>query len=525
MAVFLGLALAVVGVGTHLTGSAQREASSAVVAGNLPINKGATDANDITANNSPTLVRNPKNAAGLAVVNRVDSPAFSCALHTSGDGGATWRRRPLPFPAGEEDPPRCYAPDAAFGADGTLHVTFVTLKGLGNVPNAVWIVSSPMGTGPFTDPVRIAGPLAFQVRLVVDPAAPGRLHVTWLQADDVALYAFPTTGNPIVMAGSDDGGATWGQPVKVSSPRRERVVAPVPVIGDGVLFVTYLDLRDDRLDYAGAHQGDGGDPYDGNWSLVVARSTDGNRWEETLVDDRVKPMERFVVFLPPAPSVAFDPARRRLHVAFQDARSGDADVHLWSSGDGGRTFTGPRRVNDDSGRATAQYLAKLAVAPGGRLDVLYFDRRADAADRHNEVSLQSSTDGGRSFGARLRVSDVAFDSRIGYGQERGLPDQGNRLGLVSTDERALAVWTDTRSADPRIGEQDLARAVVAFTPASSLRGRLHGLGAALTVAGAVVALVALVALASRRRPGRSSPEVADVGEPVAPGARRPDESW
>jgi hypothetical protein len=79
------------------------------------------------------------------VVNRVDSPRFSCALHLSADAGATWRARAIPFPAGEEAPPWCFAPGAAFGADGTLYVSFVTLRGTGNVPNAVWITSSVDG--------------------------------------------------------------------------------------------------------------------------------------------------------------------------------------------------------------------------------------------------------------------------------------------------------------------------------------------------------------------------------------------
>ena len=33
----------------------------------------------------------------------------------------------------------------------------------------------------------------------------------------------------------------------------------------------------------------------------------------------------------------------------------------------------------------------------------------------NEVSLQSSFDQGTTFGPRLKISDAAFDSRIGFG--------------------------------------------------------------------------------------------------------------
>ena len=62
---------------------------------------------------------------------------------------------------------------------------------------------------------------------------------------------------------------------------------------------------------------------------------------------------------------------------------------------------GPTRVNDTKRRdGTAQYLPKLAVAPDGRLDVLYYDRRADPENLRNQVSLQSSFDHGESFTPR-----------------------------------------------------------------------------------------------------------------------------
>ncbi|MGQ0522024.1 MAG: hypothetical protein ACT4PX_12880, partial [Actinomycetota bacterium] len=44
-----------------------------------PVNSGAADPADLTAHNSPTLVRNPRAASNLVVVNRVDTPLFSCA--------------------------------------------------------------------------------------------------------------------------------------------------------------------------------------------------------------------------------------------------------------------------------------------------------------------------------------------------------------------------------------------------------------------------------------------------------------
>jgi len=511
----VGAALVLVGVGAMLVAvGVPSPARVRVVGGNLPVNTGATDPRDISAHNSPTLVRNPVDGTNLAVANRIDSPAFSCALHVSRDGGGSWAQTPLPVPAGEE--PKCYSPDAAFGADGTLYVSFVTLQGRGNTPHAVWLATSGDGGRTLGTPVKITplAPLAFQVRLVADPVVPKRLYVTWLQATETATLAFPRTGFPIQFARSDDGGASWLGPKQVSEPARERVVAPSLAAGPrGELYVAYLDLGDDRLDYEGAHQGRGGPAYPGPWHLVVARSTDrGATWAETVAQERLVPTERFVVFLPPFPALAIDARDGHVYAAFSDGAEGDADVLVWSSHDGGSSFGAPRRVNDTRrGDGTSQYLPRLAVAPNGRLDVVYYDRRGDPRNLLNEVSLQSSFDGGATFEPRANLSDRAFDSGIGFGSDRELADLGNRLGLLSTNGRAYGVWTDTRAGTRASSKQDLVRALAEVTPPRRLPRAadlaLRAGGTAAAVAG--LALLVSHVLGRRRQSGAGPASAAE----------------
>ena len=504
-ALVMGLALLAMGAGMGVSASSLARGGAATVGPNLPIDAQATSQRDLTANNSPSVVRNPTDAANLAVANRIDSPGFSCALHVSTDGGASWTATTVPFPAGEELPARCYAPDVAFGTDGTLYLSFATLIGVGNTPHAVWLSASHDRGATLSTPRRVVGPLAFGVRLAADPLRAGRLYLSWLQADRVGLYEFPDTGNPVVVSRSDDGGATWSAPVPASSPSRLRVVAPSTVVGPGgVVYLLYLDLGADRLDYEGAHQGRGGPPYAGTWSLVLARSADAGRtWAETVVDAAVVPTERFIVFLPPSPSLAVDRRTGRVYVAFEDGRLGDADVWLWSSPAGGASFGPPKRVNDTRPHdGTSQYLPRLAVAPGGRLDVVYYDRRADRADVDNQVSFQSSGDGGATFTRSLRLSDRPSSSLVGFGSERGLADLGSRLALLSTDRGALAVWTDTRAGTPSSEKQDLARQLVAFSTPSRWRGPLRDGGLLVAAAGLALGGVTL-ARAARSRPGGS----------------------
>ncbi|MGI8426885.1 MAG: hypothetical protein ACR2FO_06600 [Actinomycetota bacterium] len=505
----LGVAMATLGAGAFLIGSSLEAGSATPVGDNVPINEGALLKTDINAHNSPAAVRNPVKPGNLVVVNRIDTPRFSCGMHISTDGGGKWKDQEIPFPVGEEDPPRCFAPDAAFSSDGTLYVSFVTLIGPGNRPNALWLVSSTDGGTTLSTPARVlpsAPPFLFQSELTADPKIANRLYLSYLKADDTSNLAFPNTGNPIEFLRSDDGGATWIGPISVSPPSRQRVITPSTVVGPGgEVYMLYLDLGEDKLDYNGGHEGQGGLPYDGKWSLVLARSKDGGEnWQESVVDDQIVPIERFIIFFPSAPSLAVDQTTGRIYVAFHDGRLGSADVLLWTSTNGGKSFSKGQSLNDNPVKdGTAQYLPKIAVAPNGRVDVVYYDRQADPKNIKNEVSLQSSVNGDTPFGPRIRLTDPgkSFSSEIGFGSERKMPDLGSRLGLVSTDTSTLAVWTDTRGGTEASNKQDLGRAVVAFSKESPARDPLRIGGPILIIVGLVILM--MWAAGGRRKADRA----------------------
>ncbi|HEV2784974.1 MAG TPA: sialidase family protein [Solirubrobacteraceae bacterium] len=464
----------------------------------VPVNESARDQGDISANNSPTLAQNPERRANLVVVNRVDTPAYTCGFHVSHDGGSQWSSRSIPIPRGEQ--PKCFAPDAAFAADGTLYISYVTLAGRTNAPNALWLTRSTDGGRTLSAPRRVSGPLSFQVRITTDPRRPERLYLTWLQPEDIGLALFTGSDNQIVVARSDDGGRSFRPRVRASDQSRRRVLAPSPAVGlDGELYVLYLDVQDDRLDYEGGHGSRGGAPYQGHFSLVLGRSTDaGATWQESLVDDTIVPTRRFIAFLPPTPSLAVDPRSGRIFVAFEDGREPPSDVRLWSLEPGAEEWDGPSRVNDTPSKdGSTQYLPKLAVAPDGRLDIAYYDRRDDPRDRLNDVSLQSSADNGETFTSRVRLTDESFDSRVGTGSDVGLPDIGSRLGMVSQSSAASVVWTDTRAGTEASNKQDIAfaQAPVESSEPSSARDTLRWGGIALLLVAA-----GLLAVQARRRP-------------------------
>lgn len=418
-------AIAVLAVG--LLGRGDITVSPPVLVGDIGV---------VTANNSPMVVRNPQNPDNLVVANRVDRPGFSAAISATTDGGRTWTSTTPPLP---DDLDRPFAPSVAFGPDGILYVTYVNLVGRGNTPQRLWLARSNNGGRSFSDPVRITGEHPFQSQLVVDPRS-GDLHVTWLQAEQLALLAFP--GRPVVVsARSQDGGQTWSAPVQVSDPSRERVGAAVPVLtGAGELVVVYKDFKGDRRDFENLE----GPAWDEPFALVATRSSDGGQSfsDGVELDAGLVPLRRFLPFLPAFPGVATS-GDHGVHVVWADGRNGDLDVFLRTSSDAGRSWTEPVRVNDNPlGDGTAQYLPAVDVAGNGRTDVVYLDRRGDPTNVEMRASLAISRSGTSGF-RTLVLSPETFDSRIGPSAAPHLePDFGSRLGLDSRDDGVLTAWTD-----------------------------------------------------------------------------------
>ncbi len=406
----------------------------------------------IDANNSPVVARNPSRDRNLVVVQRVDRPDYSAVLESSADNGSTWRSLALPLPPGYDRP---FAPDAAFGPDGTLYVLYVNLEGAGNTPANLWLATSSDGGRSLSGPSRVTGKLAFQPRLAIGPN--GVVHATWLQAADVGLFRLGRP-SPIVASHSDDGGHTFSPPSTISDAQRERVGAASPVIDSaGRLVILYEDFKGDRRDFEDLD----GPPADQPFALVLTQSTDGGQTFSpgVEVERDVVASRRFVAFLPSFPSLAAGPGGV-LYVSWADGRNGDDDVFLRRSTDVGRTWSAPMRVNDNRMRdGTSQYLPRVAVAGDGRVDIVFLDRRRDRANTKTDAYLASSGDDGRSF-ANLRLSSKSFDSRIGPGTPHGDPDFGTQLGIDSHGSETFAVWTDTRVGTRDSGRQDIAGSCV-----------------------------------------------------------------
>ncbi|MDP9403190.1 MAG: glycoside hydrolase, partial [Actinomycetota bacterium] len=474
------------------------------VADDVPVTP--VDLVQVRANNSPALAVDPTEPRFVVLANRLDLPVFGCSLHLSGDGGRGWVAvDPVPtLPRGAE---RCYGPEVAFDAKGTLYFLFVGLAGAGNTPVGVYLTTSTNRGRSFSPPQRLLGADKFGVRMAIDPTLGrrGRIHLVWIDAGArPALGGFAPVANPIVAAHSDDGGRTFSAPVAVSDPDRARVVAPALAVGpDHDVHVAYYDLGADAVDYQGLE----GPTWEGTWSLVTAHSSDaGGRFSPgVVVDDAVVPPERvMLVFTMPPPALAAGPGGR-VYAAWYDARNGDWDVFLRRSGDGGRSWEAAVRLNDDAlGNRRHQYLPRLGVAPGGRVDAVFYDRRDDPENLANHLSYTFSADGGATFSSNMRLSDLASSSRTGprypIPSAAGLIEFGSRLALVSGDDEAMAAWTDTRNSRPGQQQDVFATSVVFRERPAVTEGRSGGGGNGAAVVALVggLGLLVLAGVAARR---------------------------
>jgi len=455
------------------------------------------------ANNSPQPVADPDEPDFVVAASRLDAPDFSCALQVSSDGGRGWITvNPVPeLPKGAE---KCYAPEVAFDGDGVLHYLFVGLGGRGNEARGAFLTSSTDRGQHFTKPRRVLGPFNFGVRMAIDrdKGSRGRIHLAWLHSsDDPPLGGFGPPPNPIMTAYSDDGGRTFSKPLQVSDPARKFVVAPALAVGpDDAVHVGYYDLQKDAIDYYGV----AGPAWDGNWSLVVSSSFDGGRRfsRGVTVDDRIRPSRRvMLIFTMPPASIAA--GSERVCAAWTDARRGDDDALARCSGSEGRRWGDLRRLNDDRvGNGRSQYLPRLSISPGGRIDALFLDRRRDPNNNFYDAYYTYSTDAGDTFARNVRLTRYGSDSRIG--QQYAVPSAkgqfefGSRLGLLSRGSSVVAMWPDTHNSSPLTRQQDIFATRVTALPEPG------GSGTRAVVIGLLLVAVAVAGFAAWWRTKRRS---------------------
>lgn len=189
------------------------------------------------------------------------------------------------------------------------------------------------------------------------------------------------------------------------------------------------------------------------------------------------------------------------------------EVYHRVSRDGGKTWSDLEALSDDVPEdLKAQFFPNISIAPNGRLDVVWWDTRDDPGTRSNDVYYTSSDDDGQSWSGNRRITDQSVDRRFGVyglGYDIAAPP-----GVASADAYAIFGWDDTRNSGPPptgldarngTGVQDIYTSAAQFAPvavqsSSTARIMLAGV-VGLLMAGLFLVIAFQV---NRRRIGSSS---------------------
>lgn len=419
----------------------------------------------IEAHNTPSLAVDPVDQRHLVLAERVDRPRFRCGVHVSEDGGQTWQVATVALPTGKDN---CFIPDVAF-LGRTVYLVYLTLNthprdplSGGNDPNGMYLARSDDGGHTFGGPTKLPGTDNLQPRLAVDRNA-GQLYIIYVKGSpeqNETPLGFAPPPNPIMVISSTDGGQTFSDPVQVGDPKRLRVAAPTPVVAqNGTLFVLYQDYKGDIDDYNNRAI-----PYSGTFAVMLARSTDqGKTFTQTVVDDQQVRPHRFLIYLPPCPSLAVAPDGNHLYAAWSDGRDGAPDVFVRRSDDGGSTWHAATKVNKRASGVPANYELPAVAAPtADQVDIIYYALTGSTPS--NSVEFAYSTDRGDHFRARAAISR-SFDARVGVASARdlGRVDWGEHLALfAASSTEAYAAWSDSSRGTSDTQRQDIVFARVSL---------------------------------------------------------------
>lgn len=328
-------------------------------------------------------------------------------------------------------------PATGINRDGRMFVNFIT-TGYGQ-----GIAFSDDGGANWSSVQIAPGPwLLDKNHMWVDdsPSSPygGNLYVAWTNLQGGA------TDGQIELSRSTDDGLAWSGPVNLSGAiqagsHNQGVNIQTGPNGEVyVVWAVYDAWPADETALGFARSTDGG----ATWSPGT-RILTGIRGHRTTPLGGGKTM-RHNSF----PSMSVNQQTGEIYVVWTNigvpgVNTGDPDVYLIKSADGGNSWSSPQRVNQDPvGNGKDQWFPWISCDPTtGLLACAFYDSRAFSGNDMAETWVALSLDGATTW-EDFRVSDVAW-SGDGFSGSYA----GDYIAIASRDNQVYPVWSDNRAGN------------------------------------------------------------------------------
>ena len=469
------------------------------------------------------LAVNPRNPRHIVALYS-DYKTLWCEVVVSTNQGRTWRRSRLKTPPGFISPP-CTVGDhlanfvdggIAFGKGNTVYATFASGRAddqANSVGKSVLVAKSTNGGRSFAPGVIALaggddpeiGPDYTLPKLVVKPgvgAGEDRIHVV-ANAEETQPRVNPELTAPpseqhVIVTTSQDGGRTWSPRVSAGRPGESSIEVTQPVLGRNDTL--YVGWRTRRANPAAPGR------YLPEGTVTVGSSSDQGR---TFRQVNVAGVRGFVYTGPVGspygttptefnastfPRLAADPRSGNLYIVYGNGEKPqsqgtvqaadhfihkDMDVWFQRSTDGGNVWSEPERLN---GQAPIQFELtqtrhpNVSVAPNGRVDVVWHDRRhwyfgpaketgitgvcththveCDEA-RLGDTYYRSSSDGGASWEKERRINDHHINNDVGYDYRFGVYWDYGPKSIPLGNNQILFAWMDPRDGNVETDDMNI----------------------------------------------------------------------
>ena len=463
------------------------------------------DPNPTRAYASPQIARNPKTGE-LVIAATEFRYKKTCNVFISADDGASWfdGGSPAlePYSDCGDDPISAANLTVQFDKNGVLylahtahdpkvndnrprnerplHVLVARSRDSGRSFETTMVYQPPQGATPADG--RLANRRPF---VAIDPNEPSRVYLAWQQAGG--------TGKPdrAMFASSSDGGRTFDQPVEVGDERGAYQSRPA-VDGQGVIHIV-TPTRGFTPPTTVAPPPAPSDPSTPSPPTTSAATTttlapirptnhrsssdQGKTWSPIQEIDQGNAGFSFGR----KQNLAADPNSSMLYFVWYGNRNpraqrppagnDDRDIFIRVSSDSGRTWSDAKEVNDEAATPNIQhYDPGIAVAPNGRLDLVWFDFRHSPTPEGeapggndggaNDVYYTYSNDQGRTLERNMRISDRTIDRGIGVWSNN--THIHAHVGITSSEDAVYFAWQDTRNGDPQFQSEDIYFASARF---------------------------------------------------------------